>query len=240
MFKIKRRISLIVLLGGSVALMTQFQNCAPDMAFDAASMNLDANAGLGDIQDLGVDSPTGEFQTKPISQFSAPLMDRQMVTAVLANAFGPSWSVESANIEIRQTDFGKTCSIYSEYLTNVSGKNVLGQESETCRFSNLEEGVKSLSTPVRSAYLTTACSDLSENATTFNYFLSKVGTAASRNSFSDDSLENAYRLFYVAKPPPSQSVIDSMRFIGNSQSDPNKAWAAIAFSLCASGQWQVL
>lgn len=239
-----RSLSVAAILISVGILLTQFQNCAPEGAFEAASIDLSAAEGVGGFEGLeGDDHDFLELQTKATSQFVPPMMDRQMIASLFENAFGPSWAaVDTSNVEARATEFSKDCSIYSEYLTSVSGKKVLGQDAEVCRLTsaNFIVSLESVITPSRSSYLLRTCSDLSNHNTTLTYFMNKVGKTADRNAYSDDTLINAYSLFYVGKPEPSQTVIDSLRFIGVSQKDVKKAWSAIAFTLCASGHWQVL
>lgn len=235
----KRIFLSLALIAGIGSLVTQFQNCA-EGSFDVASMSIPVPEGDGDFKKKDVHVPI--IKDKPISQFTPPLMDRQSVAAILENAFGPSWTREPANVQVRAQDFGKPCSIYEEYLTQINGRAVLGTGSEVCRLSsaNYNVSLETLATTARSSYLLTACSYLAHSDTTLNYFMSKVGSESERNTYSDQVLTNAYELFFVGKPKPSVTIIDALRFLGVGQSDSKKAWSAIAFTLCSSGQWQVL
>lgn len=237
-----RKLGILIATLFSIILLTQFQNCAPEGAFEAASIIEDPLHPNGKFE-IPKETPVTP-DPKPILSFSPPLMDRENVENILTNAFGPGFKAEPYNLELLGKEFGKNCSAYKEhYVKNAAGTRVAGAGSETCRYTSINFSVDSIgnSNASRSSYLMKSCSWLSQNTTSFNYFLSKVGTTASRNSFSDASLTSAYNLFFVGKPAPARNLLDSMKLIGMSQqSNPNKGWAAIAYTLCSSGLWQML
>ena len=228
---------------GAFVTVTQFQNCAPEGAFESASLNIQGITDLGNFDDVeDNDHDTSKFTAKPITRFVVPMMDRQSTEAVLQNAFGPSWTAESSNIQTRGVEFGKGCSFYGEYNAKTNGTLALAAGAEACRANTPLQllGTTATANPARSSYLMSACSELSNNSTTLNYFLNKVGSSTERAEYKNETMIKAYEAFYVGKAKPSQTLIDSLKIIGQSQSSSQKAWSAIAFTLCASGQWQVL
>lgn len=240
MYKRSFRIALIAV--GSLVLITQYQNCAPEGAFEAASRSLDSVAATD--QFLGLDHEDTYVKPVPISTFSSPLADRQIVEGILTNAFGPSFrSVNSVALHNRGPEFGKSCALYEEHYVSINGSRQLAPNVEACRTSSvnfIDTHATQGATPSRSAYMMRACSALVSNSTTFNYFMNQLGTKAERDNLETGAIIKAYSLFFIGKPAPSNTLISAIRFIGESQSDPTRAWSAIVYSLCTSEQWQVL
>lgn len=235
----KRQIIFILVLLAS--LFSQFQNCAPQGSFESASMSpASLVATEGDADPTEPETPV--VIKDPISNFSTPFTDRDVTAGILEHAFGPSTkAADSANIELLGSYFGKSCSLMSEYYVMAGGSRTRGA-NEICRLASANFGVTtaSNSTVTRSSNLIKACSDLSSNTITLNYFMTQLGSPSDLNAFTDASLTKAYQLFFVGKPEPSQTVLSALKIIATSQPDGNKAWSAIAYTLCSSGQWQVL
>lgn len=241
MYKRSLRVTLVIC--SFLLLITQFQNCGPEGSFDVASRSMDSIAATD--QFASFDDHTDEYvKPEPISSFSPPLADRQVVEGILTNAFGPSFrSVNSVALQNRGPDFGKNCSIYEEHYVSVNGSRRRASTAEACRAGSvnfIDTNATQGSTPSRSAYMMRACSALASNNTTLNYFINQLGSDAELENFETGAIIKAYSLFYVGKPAPSNSLISAIRFIGENQADPRKAWSAIAFTLCTSEQWQVL
>mgnify|MGYP004144198821 FL=1 len=216
-----------------------FQNCSTEGAFESSSLSKSSTTSF---EHMYGDHSIADLQEKPISTFNAPLMDRQMVVSILERAFGPRWFIEDSNIESQAPDFGYSCLPMVDAYTMINGRRVLANETEPCHWAT--DNFKLQSPPAagvaRASYLKNACSVLTDNSVTLDYFMSQLGSEEEVAQFSDASLLRAYQLFFVGKPDPSESLLDALRFISTNQPDTKKAWSAIAFSLCAPGQWQVL
>ena len=183
------------------------------------------------------------------TSYSPNLVDRFYIMAVFKDVFGPSAvnvdnSSTGSAIYTRLNEFGTPCTAYEDYRILNGQNRVRARADRDCVYGDrtdfLNANIISTATASREGYLINACTSLVENTTTLNHAIRKITGRMNYPAAERETLKKLYAHFYRGRPEPAPGIVDSLEMIFQYEANLTKAWKAAIYSVCASGQWQVL
>lgn len=215
-----------------------FQNCGAPM-HGMAVQSSDMNHSDQNHWETRVEETT----------YSPNLVDRFYIMSLFKDVFGPNAvTVDSSStgsaIYTRLNEFGTPCTAYEDYRILNGQNRVRARTDRTCVYGDrsdyLNANIIPTATASREGYLVNICTSLVENTTTLNYALKKISGLTTVPPVNRDRLTKLYAHFYRGRPEPAPGIVDSLEMIFQYEANLTKAWKAAIYSVCASGQWQVL
>jgi len=237
MKKMKKYISLVILLAGGFILTQSYQNCSPLPTESFTVMNSesppvhDSETGTGSHPpaDKEVDLPTRK-------QLVAP---RTYVAGLFREIF-TSENFPVANLEVyidkwvtlKGAQFGGACNLYTSY----SSRDCDGSPSNVNNPSYVD------SNTVRESYRIQMCENILGMDSSINAALEKAGLT-NTSEINAVNLTAVYALFYrsnPAKPEVIATLIDLNKSLTEEKATAINKWRATLTQICESPGWQLL
>lgn len=219
-----------------------FQNCAAEFTATSAEDTTFSSVSVN-YEDPHV--PT-ELLEKVSTSYEPLLADRYYIQSLFADNFGPkAATVDTATMITDSLTNGSACNPYNDHSVAKRASDnakLRANAMEVCGVataSRITSPVNPKPTVTRQAKMVRACSDLTTNNETFNFFLKKI-SAAPIPEPSEENVVKAVDFFYRSTSTPDQPVIDSLRMLFSSQTPTVDDWRSVVYTICISPQWQVL
>ena len=237
-----------------ISLASQFQESAMVACGGDGPPEIEPPGDAGpavDLSDLG-----------PSTRAQVPMGDRQYVTNVLLDVFGPAAkSVVHGSILSKPGVFGGPCDLYENAMIEKTRGWIWASQENRCfdnfyspvtvdqaedNYANTQVPTSKQSNTIRAGWKIAACEKIVEIADARNFAIEKlfrqIGVNVSGSTPpgpASDSITSAFHLFYPEQPL-SGAALSSLQAVSSGIGDSNNIkWKWILLPLCISAGWEV-